>query len=368
MEAHFQIAIHLLKVACPFNLHCFAFVRDWEDGLPKCKNLASVPKLHVTVAPYLEFKNALNSTKAQQHNHIFTLVSISISLCLSKTRIKAMVSKVKRLPIKSIKDVRNNRRWRRKTPIKNVVAASSAVITCIHRRITKLFSKLARLSSTHKKTSYKILKKTASDFLSEQEQDAIRRTLVFDSDDSPLLPPSLSHRRTVFLDLDETLVHSKASPPPERFDFVVRPVIDGEPMDFYVLKRPGVDEFLESLARKFEVVVFTAALKEYASMVLDRLDKNRFISHRLYRDSCRNVDGKLVKDLSEMGRDLKRVVIVDDNPNSYANQPENAIPIRSFVDDLWDRELWKLRSFFDGSECYDDMRDAVKHYVTMQQC
>lgn len=79
------------------------------------------------------------------------------------------------------------------------------------------------------------------------------------------------------------------------------------------------------------------------------------------------VDGKLVKDLSETGRDLKRVVIVDDNPNSFANQPENAILIKPFVDDLWDRELWKLGSFFDGSDCYEDMKDAVKHYLTLQQ-
>ncbi|KAJ1414164.1 HAD-like superfamily [Sesbania bispinosa] len=284
-----------------------------------------------------------------------------------------MVSRVKRAPIKSIKDLRNNRRWRRKTPIKNVVAASSAILSSIHRRITKLFSKLARLSSTHKRHSYKILKKTTSHFSSEQEQDSICRTLIFDNDNDndsdlpPLLPPSLFHRRTIFLDLDETLVHSKTAPPPDRFDFVVRPIIDGEAMDFYVLKRPGLDELLESLAAKFEVVVFTAALKEYASLVLDRLDRNRFISHRLYRDSCRQVDGKFVKDLSLMGRDLKRVVIVDDNPNSFANQPENAIPIRPFVDDICDRELWKLRRFFDGSDCYDDMRDAVKHYITEQE-
>ncbi|KAH1146271.1 hypothetical protein GLYMA_15G087100v4 [Glycine max] len=285
-----------------------------------------------------------------------------------------MVSKVKRSPVKSIKDLRNNnnRRWRRKTPIKNVVAASSAALATIRRRITKLFSKIARLStSAHKKkaTSYKILKKTTT---TDGELDNIRRTLVFDdttaTTTTPLLPPLFSVRKTVFLDLDETLVHSHPSPPPERFDFVVRPVIDGEPMDFYVLKRPGVDEFLESLAAKYEVVVFTAALKEYASMVLDRLDRNRFISHRLYRDSCRNIDGKLVKDLNETGRDLKRVVIVDDNPNSFANQPENAILIRPFVDDILDRELWKLRSFFNGSDCCecDDMRDAVKHYVTVQ--
>ena len=172
----------------------------------------------------------------------------------------------------------------------------------------------------------------------------------------------------MFLDLDETLVHSKAAPPPERYDFVVRPVIDGEAVEFYVLKRPGVEEFLEALAAKFEVVVFTAALREYAELVLDRLDReNRFVSHRLYRDSCRHVDGKLVKDLSETGRDLDRVVIVDDNPNSFAKQPENAILIKPFVDDVWDRELWKLRGFFDGCDCYDDMRDAVKKYLTVEQ-
>lgn len=129
-----------------------------------------------------------------------------------------------------------------------------------------------------------------------------------------------------------------------------------------MLKRPGVDEFLEALAAKYEVVVFTAGLKEYASLVLDRLDRKSVIAHRLYRDSCKEVDGRFVKDLSELGRDLKCVVIVDDNPNSYMLQPRNAVPVRPFVDDLEDRELSKLVSFFKGSDYFHDMRDAVKHY------
>ncbi|KAK2393787.1 SCP1 small phosphatase [Trifolium repens] len=280
-----------------------------------------------------------------------------------------MVSKTKKkAPIKSIKDI-NRRRWRRKTPIKNVVAASSAVLSSIHRRISKLLTKLGitRLSSNRKRNSYKILKKTTTHFNLHQETslNTVCKTLLFDDNESTtaLLPPSILNRKTIFLDLDETLVHSTTSPPPDRFDFVVRPIIDGAPMDFYVVKRPGIDELLESLASRFEIVVFTAALKEYASLVLDRLDRNRFISHRLYRDSCRNIDGKLVKDLSHVGRDLKSVVIVDDNPVSFSNQPENAILIKPFVDDICDRELWKLKRFFDGSECFDDMRDAIKFYV-----
>ena len=134
-----------------------------------------------------------------------------------------------------------------------------------------------------------------------------------------------------------------------------------------MLKRPGVDQFLEALADKYEIVVFTAGLKEYASLVLNHLDKKSVISHRLYRDSCKEVDGKYVKDLSEIGRDLRRVVIVDDNPNAYVYQPENAIPITSFVDDPADTELRKLVRFFEVCDCYDDMRDAVKQYLSREE-
>ncbi|GAU24271.1 hypothetical protein TSUD_48590 [Trifolium subterraneum] len=275
----------------------------------------------------------------------------------------------KKAPTKSIKDI-NRRRWRRKTPIKNVVAASYVVLSSIDCRISKLLTKMGitRLSSNQKRNIYKILKKITRHFNFHQESslDTVCNTLLFDDNESTtttLLPPSILNRKTIFLDLDETLIHSTTSRPPDGFDFVIRTVIDETPMDFYVVKRPGIDELLESLASRFEIVVFTAALKEYASLVLDRLDKNRFISHRLYRDSCRKIDGKLVKDLALVGRDLKSVVIVDDNPVSFSNQPENAILIKPFVDDIFDRELWKLRRFFDGSDCFDDMRDAIKFHV-----
>lgn len=123
-----------------------------------------------------------------------------------------------------------------------------------------------------------------------------------------------------------------------------------------------MEALIEKLGEKFEIVVFTAGLREYASLVLDSVDKKGMISHRLYRDSCKEIDGKFVKDLSDLGRDLKRVVIVDDNPNCYFLQPENAIPIPPFTDDLADGELEKLSDFLYGCDSFEDMRDAVKQY------
>ncbi|KAJ7000093.1 carboxy-terminal domain RNA polymerase II polypeptide A small phosphatase 1-like [Populus alba x Populus x berolinensis] len=276
---------------------------------------------------------------------------------------------LKRSPAKSMKDLRSHRprprrRNRRKSPVKttsSIISTINKTIFTCKRRLSKLFSKLTRISTPNSRyKDYKILKTGSKYHDLEGEKDAVCRALFFNERLPPMISPD---KRTVFLDLDETLVHSKAGPPPQEFDFVVRPKIDGEMMIFYVLKRPGVDAFLEALGTKYEVVVFTAGLKEYATLVLDRIDPKGVISHRLYRDSCKQVDGKFVKDLSEMGRDLKRVVIVDDNPSCYIYQPENAIPVKPFLDDLGDLELGKLATFFDRCDCFEDMRDAVKEYV-----
>lgn len=111
------------------------------------------------------------------------------------------------------------------------------------------------------------------------------------------LPPLLSpKKKTIFLDLDETLVHFKPELPPEKYNFIVRPVFDGEKVEFYVLRRPFVDEFLDFLSQRFGIVVLTAGIYEDASLVLDRLDWRSWISHRLYRDSCKEVNGIFVKD------------------------------------------------------------------------
>nr|GEW68313.1 Dullard phosphatase domain, eukaryotic [Tanacetum cinerariifolium] len=183
-----------------------------------------------------------------------------------------------------------------------------------------------------------------------------------------LLPPNSLNQKTVVLDLDETLIHSTIFrdtsipiTPPINYDFLVK--FGGEVA--YVKKRPYVDEFLHFLNQNnFELVIFTAGTKEYASPVLDRLDPNGFISHRLYRDSRKLVNGKYhVKDLSNLGRDLKNVVIVDGKPRSYKLQPENGFPIKRFIDDLQDDELKKLMDwFFKSCDQYEDLKAALKHY------
>ncbi len=51
-----------------------------------------------------------------------------------------------------------------------------------------------------------------------------------------------------------------------------------------VLFRPHLHEFLTEMSKYYEIVIFTAALQDYADYILDRIDPdNQLIKHRLYR-------------------------------------------------------------------------------------
>jgi hypothetical protein len=226
----------------------------------------------------------------------------------------------------------------------------------------------------------------------------------------PLLPPRLpadAGKKTLVLDLDETLVHSSFRPFPHA-DFTIPVEIDGRLVNIYVLKRPGVDQFLATAGRWFEVVVFTASLAKYANPLLDLMDTTGAVRWRLFREACvpfqvragvlsflgllcaaqlcsalvrpafqlllpttaqiqpapaaaataqqqssphyqptnpppprhaltPHPQGNYVKDLLCLGRHLASTVIVDNSPHAYVFQPDCAVAIPSFIDDMADR-------------------------------
>lgn len=151
----------------------------------------------------------------------------------------------------------------------------------------------------------------------------------------------IAGRKTLVLDLDETLVHSSFRKV-EDVDIVISVELEGETHSVYVRKRPGVDEFLEAMAALFEVVVFTASVDKYANPLIDVLDPHGFVHHRLFRTACTRMPAGFVKDLSKLGRHLKDVLIIDNSPVCYLLQPANAIPIRTWRQDRSDTELLDL--------------------------
>ncbi|PVU96160.1 hypothetical protein BB559_002470 [Furculomyces boomerangus] len=176
-----------------------------------------------------------------------------------------------------------------------------------------------------------------------------------------LLEPVLSEhwgRKCLVLDLDETLVHSSFRPV-ENPDFIVPVVLYGQEHSVYVVKRPGVDKFLLESSKYYELVVFTASLSMYADPVLDLLDKNKVVTHRLFRESCSMYNTNYVKDLSRLGRPIKQTIIIDNSPASYAFQPENAIAITTWFNDMHDTELLDLLPFLADLSIVDNVSEVL---------
>ncbi|KAL9058911.1 MAG: hypothetical protein Q9162_001467 [Coniocarpon cinnabarinum] len=159
-----------------------------------------------------------------------------------------------------------------------------------------------------------------------------------------LLPPlrqEMRGKKCLVLDLDETLVHSSFKIL-HQADFTIPVEIEGQYHNVYVIKRPGVDQFMKRVGELYEVVVFTASVAKYGDPLLDQLDIHHTVHHRLFRESCYNHQGNYVKDLSQIGRDLRDTIIIDNSPSSYIFHPQHAVPISSWFSDAHDNELLDL--------------------------
>ncbi|KAI9677155.1 MAG: hypothetical protein M1829_002729 [Trizodia sp. TS-e1964] len=129
----------------------------------------------------------------------------------------------------------------------------------------------------------------------------------------PPIQPRFQGKKCLVLDLDETLVHSSFKIL-HQADFTIPVEIEGQYHNVYVIKRPGVDQFMKRVGELYEVVVFTASVSK----------------------------GNYVKDLSQIGRDLKETIIIDNSPTSYIFHPQHAVPISSWFSDAHDNELLDL--------------------------
>ena len=141
----------------------------------------------------------------------------------------------------------------------------------------------------------------------------------------PYLPPKKSDDKREYclvLDLDETLVHF--------FE---------DNYEAYVKVRMGAEHFITVLSQYCEIVIFTASTKYYCDIVIDGLDCKNLIDYKLYREHTYDYNGINVKDLSKLGRDLTKVIIIDNIEENYTFQPKNGLNIIDFEGDENDNEL-----------------------------
>ena len=140
-------------------------------------------------------------------------------------------------------------------------------------------------------------------------------------------------KKTLILDIDETLIHSFIIEPPEYFDFSFQVENDGQMLRIFSVKRPGLDVFLQEIKELYEIVFFTASTQEYGNKVINFIAPETPQNHRLFRESCTFKNGFYIKDLNLINRNLSDMIIVDNNPISFLFNSENGIQALSFFGD-----------------------------------
>ena len=89
----------------------------------------------------------------------------------------------------------------------------------------------------------------------------------------------------------------------------------------------------------------------------------------LFRESC-SIDpktGYMVKDMSRLGRRLEDVIIIDNSPNSYHYQPENALPSKNWIKDPQDYELRDMVPFLKKLSGVKDVRQFLNKVIDYTQ-
>ena len=150
------------------------------------------------------------------------------------------------------------------------------------------------------------------------------------------------------LDLDETISHSM------KLNF-----------GNYFFLRPGTIEFLEEISKFYEIIIFTSSPKEYADDILDKIDKKgELISHRLYKSHVIFEKGKSVKNLNLIGRDLNKIIFVDNMRCNAKYNLKNLYLIPSWTDDIYDDEIYKLKNklkyIYESGKFNDDITKGLK--------
>ena len=169
--------------------------------------------------------------------------------------------------------------------------------------------------------------------------------------DPPFIKTPNKKKYTLVLDLDETLINIEFK--------------DNSSNKCILHLRPGLFWFLSKVKPFYELITFTSASKEYAQPIINEIElKNKFFDYNFFREHSVISGNDFVKDISRIGRDMKKIIIVDNMEQNFRLNKQNGIKIKPFYGDKNDKILYELSKILVmiAMKGYDDLTKALQQY------
>ena len=185
--------------------------------------------------------------------------------------------------------------------------------------------------------NFKILK-----LLDEYEKNKI---------EAPFIKAPNQKKYTIVLDLDETLINLE--------------IKDINSNKCILHFRPDLFSFLTDIKPFCELISFTSASKEYAQPIINEIElKNKYFDFNFFREHSIIYGNDFVKDISRIGRDMKKIIIVDNMEENFRLNKKNGIKIAPFYGEQNDKVLNELKKILIliFKRGYEDLTIALQDY------
>ena len=172
-------------------------------------------------------------------------------------------------------------------------------------------------------------------------------TLLQNKIEIPYIKTPAIKRYTLILDLDKTLSYK-----------------NNETNE--IILRNGLFSFLSSLKPFYELILFSLDSKNFCDNIINMIERDKkYFDYKFYKEHSILYENNLVKDISLIGRDITKIIIVDDDEICFKLNKENGIKIYPFTgENNNDNKLFELKKILEDIyvKNFDDVRKVLKYY------
>ena len=172
------------------------------------------------------------------------------------------------------------------------------------------------------------------------------------SNENPIKAPFIKEKMTkkfcLVLDLDETIIHNM-----------------NLPFGDYFFVRPGFFELIKEVKENYEIIIFTEKDKKFVDDIMNKIDYDKYINYTLYKNHVIYEEKQAIKKLELIGRNLDKIIYVDNSEISSKYNKKNLYKISSWYNDIFDNELItlkeKLVNIANSEKFNEDITQAINN-------